>query len=519
MALVVEISKRLFLVNSASAVLTRVLRVTVVAWLYQYLLKRISSDEFAVYALVMALMVFAPLFSTLFTSGISRYVVEACAGNDERRVRQIVSSVLPLLAGWSMVMVGVGCVFAWQVEHFFTVTPEHLAETRLMLVLLLVDFAIGMVVSPFTVGFDVRQKYVLFNTIQLGCELLRIGLLFLLMYGVSTRALWVVVSSVVATLFNRALCVAVSRRLLPMLRFSWDLSDMKVARALLSFGFWSTVGQLAYLIYINVDILILNKFSTSLEVANFKLGSEFYLQIQALVNTAVGVFIPALTALHAQDDSKRLGEAYLRGCRYIIWITMLVACPLVIYGRELITLYVGPKYLGVVPVMTPLLLLLPLVQTVGLLSPLAAATAQLREFSLTSLVSQLLKLALTLYLVGYLNQGARGCALSTSVIIGLAVMVGFWPLGLKLARVKFGQFARDVLWRGLLPTAVALAGGWMLRSLHLPLGWFWLGAHAAVCCGVYGAVLIAFCLDGEERQWGLRLVRLPRTAAAMSSAR
>jgi O-antigen/teichoic acid export membrane protein len=509
-SLAIEISKRLFLVNSASAVLTQLLRVSVLAWLYQHLLNRISTEEFAVYAVVANIVAFLPLFSTLFTSGISRYVIEACAHNDERRIRQIVSSILPVLIVWSVALLGVGFLFAWKITRVLNVPAAHAGEARLMLCLLVINFAVNMVLSPFCVGFNVRQKFALQNGIQLLSEVARIGLLFGLMYGVSTRVLWVVVATAATGIISQIVSVIVSRRLLPALRFERALSDFRAAKQLLSFGLWTTVGHLAYLIYMYVDSFILNKLGTSLDVTNFSMGSQFYLQLQALINLTIGIVLPALTAMHAQGNWEGLGAAYLRGSRYILWMTMLAACPLIVFARELILLYVGPKYLGAAPVIMLLLSLLPLAQTIGLLPPLASATAQLRQFCMTSLISQLLKLGLTLYLVGPLHMGATGCALSTTLVIGLAVMVGFWPLGLKLAHVSFGRFAREVLWRGLLPTCIAIGGGFIVRSFGLPLTWFFLGAQAALCGLIYVASLFAFCLDGEERGWGVRLLKYLR---------
>src|SRR3954464_9879129 len=104
----VEVSKRLVLINAGSAIVTRILRVTVMVWMFQFLLRRISVDQFAVYAVVTALIVFAPIFTSFFTSGISRYVVEAYAHGDHRRASQIVSSIFPIIAGWALVFIAFG---------------------------------------------------------------------------------------------------------------------------------------------------------------------------------------------------------------------------------------------------------------------------------------------------------------------------------------------------------------------------------------------------------------------------
>jgi len=228
------------------------------------------------------------------------------------------------------------------------------------------------------------------------------------------------------------------------------------------------------------------------------------MQIQAMISLSLGTLLPALTAMYAQKDWERLRASYLRGCRYILWLTMLVSCPVFVYAPELIRLFVGDLYQGAAPVMRMRLLLLPLMQTIGLLSPLTNATAQLREFCLATFVSQVIRLGVAIYLVKVLKMGAFGAALSMLLVVGFAIALVFWPLGLRMAHVTFGQFAREVLARGLLPMAVAVGGGFLVRGMVLPSSWLGLAAQGLFCCLLYIITLGLFCLDRNERGLGLR---------------
>ena len=55
----VPISKRLVLINSASSMIARMLNVTVLLWLHRHLLGRISAEEYSIYPVLMAVMVFS----------------------------------------------------------------------------------------------------------------------------------------------------------------------------------------------------------------------------------------------------------------------------------------------------------------------------------------------------------------------------------------------------------------------------------------------------------------------------
>ena len=62
----VAVSKKLVAINSASQVVARVLNITVLLWAYQYLLKRIPAEEFAILPIVSANIAMASLFFSLF---------------------------------------------------------------------------------------------------------------------------------------------------------------------------------------------------------------------------------------------------------------------------------------------------------------------------------------------------------------------------------------------------------------------------------------------------------------------
>ena len=89
----VVISKRLVFVNSLSGVAAKVLNLGVLIWLQQYLLRRISAEEYSLYPVLISLIVFLPPATSVLTGGLTRYIVEAYAKGDERRVTQITSTM------------------------------------------------------------------------------------------------------------------------------------------------------------------------------------------------------------------------------------------------------------------------------------------------------------------------------------------------------------------------------------------------------------------------------------------
>lgn len=502
------------MVNAASAVLARLLNVFVLVWMYQYLLARIAPEEFAVYPVVMAVMVFAPLFFSFFTGGVARYVVSACALGDRMRVEEIVSSILPPLAIASAIFLAAGLAFAASVEDVLTIAPEMVADAQLMLSLLVASFALKTCLLPFGVGFQVRQRFVELNVLWLGRDVMKIAALFALVVWLGPAVLWVVVASVFADVVHTLVVTLRSRRLVPELAFRARAFRRETARTLFSFGLWTTLGRLATLLYTNGAILVLNRHGSAIDVANFYFGVALFQQIQSMIAFAREPLQPGLVAMHTLADRERLSRAALSGGRYGLWAAMIVACPLAIFAGDLVALIMEPAYAAAAVVLVLLMAILPFAQAAGLLPMIAVARAEVRGFNVAAFASSCAALAASLVAAAVLDLGAVGVAGALLLVTALAQLAWFWPLNLRLSGTSARAFARGVLLPGLLP---ALAGSavWMPLDLvlHTP-GWLGLASAAAAGGIVYLAVLFGCCLEDSDRRLALRLVDKLRGGAA-----
>lgn len=496
----VTVSKRLIVLNSASSVVARLVNMTVILWMYQYLLKRIPAEEFAVYPVVTAIMVFAPLFFSLFSGGIARYVIEAFAKGEFSQVTRIVSSIAPMITAAAMLFLTVGLAFAFNIEMILNIAPTMVEEARIMMGLLVANFALQMLGLPFSVGFHVRQRYVELNILGVLRDFLRTALLFLFLLGIGPEVVWVVVATVIAELTHLTVVVLRSRQMLPGLSVRLELFSWREARALMSFGLWTTLGQLGTILYINAATIVLNLYGTAVDVTSYHLGATFYRQILSTIQLASLPLQPALTAMHALDDHQRLSRTVLRGGRYALWVSLAVATPLVIYADDFIGLYLGDRYPSAATVIILFMIIFPFTQPNALLVKAAMATARVREMFLPAFLSQLLGFFLMLYLSAYRDFGAVGVAAALSFVSVGSQLVYFWPLLIKRTEISFSRFLSALIVPGYLP---AIVGGlvWLGAKILLPPStWTLLLLDGAIGGFAYVLTLLVLLLRSDERK-------------------
>ena len=495
----VVVDRWLVLANSSSSAIAYALNVSVLLWLHQYLLRRISVEEYAIYPVVMGVIAFVPVLSSVLLAGLGRFAVHAHARDDAQRVTEIVSTMFPLLSAAGLALLLGSAIVAWQAEAVLAVDPTRVFDARIMLMLLALTAATRLALTPFGIGLFVRQRFVVLNLIQTAGNILRLGMLLVLLLGIGPRIIWVVVASTATDLAVVVAQLLYSRRMLPELRFARDAFRWSVARELTSFGTWNLVINVAALVRTSAQPIILLHYATPLDVTCFGLAALAVTEIQRVTQLVAAPLQPALTALHACGDVDGLRKAFLRGNRYALWFILLVVTPALIYRKELVDLYVGSKFTLAAFVLFGMLLTMPLRYAAFMASHLLTAEARLKPIAMCVVATQGLTLILTIVLVIPFQMGAAGAAIAALAAGTICPPLLLWPLGWRTARVDARRWLRESILPGALPGLVAGPVWLALRMLTSPATWMGLALCIVIGLVVYAMVLIAFCLQPHER--------------------
>jgi O-antigen/teichoic acid export membrane protein len=368
-----------------------------------------------------------------------------------------------------------------------------------MMALLVFSAALQLPAAAFGAGFIVRQRLLLQDMVGVGCQLLRFGVLFCLLFGVSTRVLWIITASVASDLVNLAISIPISVRLLPAQRFRWSAIRWSLAREITNYGGWSLVNQLAQTARMAMDPIILNRFASAFDVATFNVAGIAPRQVPSLVAPLCRPFIPIFAAMHTTGDFVRLRNTYLRTARYNTWVVLTVSVPAIIFSRELILLYLGGKYPGAASVMA-LLLFVPVLNALNAMGQAALyAAGEIRGFAIRQVIVHSSNLLLTILFVAYLGKGAFGSASATLLATLVLETMLMWPLCWRVTHTPATAWFREVF----LPTVVlAVPSVVMCMLLKWMVGitsWFRLFGASAASAMLYLVLIGIVGLREQDR--------------------
>ncbi|MEW6265925.1 MAG: hypothetical protein AB1641_22865 [Thermodesulfobacteriota bacterium] len=496
----IKISKSLIMINSGSFMLAFLLNITVVVWLQQYLLKRISVDEYSIYPIVVSMMVFISLLETILVPSLVRYAIEAFAVGDEKRLNQVFSTMLSLTSFSGIAILSGGIIFSWYIDSIFNIASHLAWDARIMMALLILNISADIILSPYRVGLNIQQKYYLMNIIKSLGEFFRLLILFVLLFSISTRILWVVVATIISNISVILAKVYYSQKAMPGLRFNKKDIRVDLLKKMLNFGGWNFMYMAGRTIRNNSDVIILNKFATAYDVSAFHIGRLFHrYALMSWEMIRLSTF-PALTAMHSLKMEQSLKNAYLRGGRYALWIVLFIGAPLVAFREEVIILYLSEKFVVSAQVLLYLFLALPAELSDIMLSIIARARGRMKELATIYLIMQIANIILTLYLVIALKSGCVGSAFGTFITALIFEPLFLWPIGLKLVNLSLMRFIRETVIPGIIPASAVGLLYYVIKTQFEVLTFTHIIEWVAIGSLVYTGVLFGFCLQASDKK-------------------
>ncbi|TWU41303.1 putative membrane protein EpsK [Novipirellula aureliae] len=481
----VPVSKKLVSINALSALIAHACNFAILLWGNQYLLSHVSPAEMDLLPVVMGVVAFSPLMTTALTAGLGRYVVEAYSQSDDEKITRLVSSIVPVYLLVAMVLVAIMTVFCTLAPKLLNVASDHIADVRFMLVIVFLGMTLRLLATPFSVGLYVCQKQVLQNVILMGGALISAASMLWLMLGIGPQVKWFIVAQFAGTVFNVMATLIVSCRLLPSLRFRVDWIDFGSLKGMFAFNSWTLVRQTSASVRAGSIPFLLNAFAAPGQATAFYIGSLPDRQIKEVSSKIFSPLETPMIAMFATGNQTGLANAYLRGNRLMLWISMLAATPLMVFASETIDLYTHGTIPDAALVLFITMLILPIQMANGMLGPLVHAHARPDALAKTMAVTDFITLLVSGVLLLSTGLGAKAVVIAIAVGIVIFHPLLWWKLGRTLAEVTFTKWAWESLIPGMVP---ALACGSVLICLKWtmsPSSWFELGTMTFMGMIVY----------------------------------
>ena len=385
-----------------------------------YLVHHLPLATYSAWVLILQLGAFVSFLDLGIQTGVSKFVAEHDARGDVVEAGNHASAgfIMMTLAGF--LGLGLTTILAWQVPRLFHNMPVALyRDVRISVLLVGASLSFTLLCSVFSAVFVGLQQYGIPTAITvLNRSLYALTVCIIVHYQGSLIAMGSAVALINVT--TGCLQALAWRRKLSRIRISPVGVDPKILGQMFGYCLALAVWSAAMLCISGLDVTIVGHYDFK-ETAYYSLATLPANLIISIISSALGPFLPAVSALSTQRTAVAMGNILFRVTRYSTILILLISLPLLVGGYPILHLWVGRAYaLHSVRYLQILVLATMLRNLCMPYATIVVATGKQRLATAAAIAEAIVNLGSSVYLAHSL--GAIGVAVGT--LLGAFASVG-----------------------------------------------------------------------------------------------
>ncbi|MCB1734793.1 MAG: oligosaccharide flippase family protein [Gammaproteobacteria bacterium] len=479
-----------WILNIATSYLKFLINIVVVFFMTPYIVKMIGIDAFGLWSLIFAVIGIFGLMDMGFATAGVKYVAETVGSGDTERRNRILGTLFGVYSMIGIVAILAVAITVGPASGWFDLDAEHQTEFGNLVWWLGIALALSFPLSVFKSALTAAGRMDLVNGISLFLVLSQAALtVVLLEMGWGLQAL--AVAAAVNMVGQSLLLVPFAYRYIPGFSVAPSLYTPKLVRELLSFSVYAFIANIAVLIILRIDPVVIKLFLPLSAVAVYAIASRVAEYTYLLNKQFSNALMPLVSQSHGAGDAETVRRVLIDGTRFLMGVAIPFIGLLFFYTPEIIDLWMGPDFAEAAPLLR-ILLMAALFSTVQLnAANVLGMTGHHKLVAGSMALSALLNLGLSIVLIQIVAlPGVAFATLLAAFIVEMGVIV---PKACATKGVRYWDFVRD----GVLPAIPAavpmFAIAYGLATWIAPIGLgnvSWQGAIAGL------AYLLVFLFTG-----------------------
>ncbi len=485
--------------NLGSNIALFIVQVGIGIWMIPYFIHNLGVAAYGLIPLAMSLTQYVSLVTLAISGGISRFLTIDLQQKkfDKANITfntgfwgllALIIAFLPFLA-----------LLIYFVPFIFVIPVDQVTSSKLLFGGVLGAFLLTTLASSFGASTFAFNRLDLRN---LGQIIRMLSMLFgvVISFKLLKPSLeYVAVATLLAACFGLGANYLFWRQLTPELRIDLSKFDMSRLKELLTMGGWLIVNQIGYLLFLQIDLIVVNR------LFGPTLGGEYasVLQWSMLLRTMAGIFSGLMAPMYVISYAKGNREDLIRMSRMAVkFMGLGLAVPIGLacgFSTELLTVWIGPEFAKLAPLMVLMLIHLTVNLAVTPLFSINVCYNKVKIPGIATLLMGVLNLVLAIVFPLVFHTGFYGVALAGAIVLTLknAVFTPWYATHVMGLRTRI--FFRQMI-TGIAATLVIFALGAVFSSMYQITSWSQLIAIGAVVSALYAPFVWFLIMEPEERR-------------------
>jgi O-antigen/teichoic acid export membrane protein len=324
-------------------------------FLSPFILHHLGDEAFGLWVLIFSLTGYYGIFDFGIRSSLVRYVSKFQATNEKDQLARLVNTTLFIYGCLGLVLAVITMVGGWYVDRLFHIPIGSLKDARALFTMVGYSVALGFPLGISGGILEGLQKFDLINWTNIVATLLR-AVLIMVVLSHGLGLLSVALITVFLPLLASALRALVAHSLLAI-PYGWKYVSRESFRQVANYGSVTFMIIVAFQLRFKTDAVIIGTFLSAAAITYFAVGSRLVDYAGNVVSSLANIFTPMSSQFHATGDYAQLRKIFISGNRACALVMFPMVVVLVVMGKSVIEVWVGPRYVSSYTVL--LILLIP----------------------------------------------------------------------------------------------------------------------------------------------------------------
>ena len=476
-------------------------------WLVPYLVKYLGKAAYGLIPLAMIFTEYINVITISINGSITRFLTIDIQKNDWQNANKTFNSAFFALLILISIQIPILSYITFDITNILNVPEEIIEDVYYLFAFTFAGYLVSLLSANFSTSMYAYNRLDLTRTVDVIRVLTRVIFIIVLFVSDKPTLKYVGIANFLAAIASCSFAFVYWKTLTPKLKFSVKSFNWQILKNIGSIGGWLIVNQLGYLLFLKIDLLVINRFIGPEVGGEYAAVQQWNTLIRTVGTVLSGVIGPMILISFANNkilDVIRFGKLGVKFLALSMGLLTGIVCG---FSESLLTLWIGSDFSQFDTLL--IIMLSTMVINLGVL-PLFPITVALNKVKIPGILTVILGIAnlfLAIIFISWFEMGFIGVALAGAFVVTLKNGI-FIPLYVAyILKVNWMTFYKPLA-NGILVFGFAFILSGFINGYFFTLSWMTLLLYSAVVVVCCSFVIWFFLFKKDDKKLLLGLIPL-----------
>jgi O-antigen/teichoic acid export membrane protein len=403
--------------NIVSNIVVFLLNAIIGIWLPPFLISRLGVGAYGLIPLATAIIGYVSLITVAINGSLARFLSMDIHSGDQDKASKTFNTASTSLGILFLFITPFLIWFCFNISRFISVPAGVESSATILFLCASAAFILSAFTSVFNTSGYIANRLDLVNRVSVINTYVRVILILFFFYLISVSLEKYGLSLLVASVISSGYSFYIFKKYTPFIKINIRKFDPAILKELLSMGWWLMVIQLGSILFLQVDLLVINKVLGSTEAGKYSVLLQWSNMIRTFAILLSGALGPIILNLYAKKQTEQIIKLAKLSNKLLTLAISCLVVTLCVFSKFLLAIWISPEFSTLNWLF--IIMMLPLPLNLGVL-PLFSLNRAYNKVKVPGILTCTMGFAnfiLAIFFVKYTSLGLYGVAVASGIVL------------------------------------------------------------------------------------------------------